>query len=63
MVELGGPLAPNLLVSRWGWVLALVVVFALVYRVGRAREATAGPAHGCLVPMVITALFFLLVIF
>jgi hypothetical protein len=63
MVELGGSVDPQLLFARWGWILALVVIFALVYRFGTARRAPAGPAYGCLVPIVITALFFVFVIF
>ncbi|HEX5523899.1 MAG TPA: hypothetical protein VFX53_10655 [Pedococcus sp.] len=53
------------LLTRWGWVLGLVVLFALVYRFGTGRGAGApAPAgYGCLVSVVVTLLFFLVVVF
>jgi hypothetical protein len=53
------------LLASWWWVIALVVVFAAIYRFGTGRSGgSAGPAgYGCLVAVVITVVFFLVVIF
>jgi hypothetical protein len=51
--------------GRWGWLLGLVVLFALVYRLGIGSPArgSASTGAGCLAAVVITLLFFLVVIF
>ena len=53
------------LLTRWGWVLGLVVLFAAVYRFGTGKGAgAAAPAgYGCLVSVVVTLLFFAVVVF
>lgn len=53
------------LLTLWGWVLGLVVIFAAVYRFGTGKGAGApAPAgYGCLVSVVVTLLFFLVVVF
>lgn len=52
------------LLARWGWLVGLVVLFALVYRFGTGgRSGAPSPAgFGCLVAVVVTLLFFAVVI-
>jgi hypothetical protein len=50
-------------ISAWWWVVALVVVFAVIYRTGAGgsgRSASAG--FGCLAAVVITLVFVAVVI-
>lgn len=52
------------LVGPWGWIVALVVLFVVIYKTGfsgSGRSASAG--FGCLAAVVITLLFFAIVIF
>ena len=52
------------LMAGWGWIVALVVIFALIYKTGfgsSGRSTSAG--IGCLAAVVITLLFFAIVIF
>lgn len=53
------------LLARWGWIVALVVLFALVYKFGTGGSSGASsPAGvGCLSAVVITLLFLVFVIF
>ncbi|TQJ51709.1 hypothetical protein [Phycicoccus sp. SLBN-51] len=53
------------LIARWGWIVALVVVFALVYKFGTGGSSgSSSPAGvGCLAAVAITLLFFVFVIF
>ena len=53
------------LLGRWGWLVGLVVLFALVYKFGTGGSSgSSSPAGvGCLAAVAITALFFLVVIF
>lgn len=52
------------LVARWGWLVALVVLFALVYKFGiGASSGSSSAGAGCLAAVAITALFFVFVIF
>ena len=50
--------------ARWGWIVALLMLFAVIYRFasGRSTASTTPAGTGCLVIAVITALFFLIVI-
>jgi hypothetical protein len=51
------------LLRGWWWIIALVVIFAVVYRVGAGGSGSPSPAsYGCLVAMVVSALFFVFVI-
>jgi hypothetical protein len=52
-------------VQGWWWIVALVVLFALIYRFGTGSSsgASSGAGYGCLAAVVITQLFFLVVIF
>ena len=52
------------LLRSWGWIVVLVVVFVVIYRTGfggSGRSTSAGV--GCLAAVVITLLFFAIVIF
>jgi len=53
------------LLTRWGWLLGLVVLFAAVCRFGTGKGAGApAPAgYGCLVSLVVAVLFFVVVVF
>lgn len=53
------------LLARWGWLLGLVVLFAAVYRfgTGKGTGAPAPAGYGCLVSVVVTLLFFVVVVF
>jgi hypothetical protein len=53
------------LLGRWGWLVGLVVIFALVYKFGTGGSSgSSSPAGlGCLAAVVITVLFFVVVIF
>ena len=56
--------SPVELLRGWWWIIALVVIFAVVYRMGAGGSGTPSPAgYGCLVAVVITALFVVFVIF
>ena len=62
-MELTG--AAGELLARWGWIVALVVLFALVYKFGTGGSSgSSSPAGvGCLAAIAITAAFFVFVIF
>ena len=53
------------LLGRWGWLVGLVVVFALVYKfgIGGSSGSSSSAGVGCLAAVAITALFFVVVIF
>jgi hypothetical protein len=62
-VELTG--AAGGLLARWGWIVALVVIFALVYKfgIGGSSGSSSPAGAGCLAAVVIALLFFVFVIF
>ena len=52
------------LLDGWGLLVVLIVVFAVIYRVGAGGlAATSSTRSGCLAAVVITVLFFVFVIF
>jgi hypothetical protein len=54
------------LLAQWWWVIAVAVGCLLAVRFagsGRGAGGSASAGYGCLVAIVITALFFLFVIF